>query len=149
MFYMRKYSAELIGTFVLVLGGCGSAVIAGQHIGFLGIALAFGLTVLIMVYAIGNISGCHINPAVTIAMLVARKINWKDGIIYIIAQCIGAIIAAGIILAIATGKMDYSLAVNGLGQNGYGLHSPGGYSLWACFLAEVVLTAVFIFVISF
>jgi len=147
MFTIKKYIAELIGTFILVLGGCGSAVIAGQHIGFLGIALAFGLTVLIMAYAIGNISGCHINPAVTIAMLVARKINWQDGIIYIIAQCIGAIIAAGILLAIATGQADYSLAINGLGQNGYGLHSPGGYSLGACFLAEVVLTALFIFVI--
>ena len=108
MFNTRKYIAELIGTFVLVFGGCGSAVIAGEYIGVLGIALAFGLTVLIMVYAIGNISGCHINPAVTIAMLVARKINWKDGIIYIVAQCIGAIIAAGIILAIASGNADYS-----------------------------------------
>ena len=144
---VKKYTAELIGTFVLVLGGCGSAVIAGNHIGFLGISLAFGLTVLIMVYAIGNISGCHINPAITISMLVAGKINLKDGIIYIIVQCIGAIIAAGVLLAIATGQTDYSLAVNGLGQNGYGLQSPGGYSLWACFLAEVVLTALFLFVI--
>ena len=144
---VKKYTAELIGTFVLVFGGCGSAIIAGHHIGFLGIALAFGLAVLVMVYAIGNISGCHINPSITVAMLVAGKINWKDGIIYVIVQCIGAIIAAGILLAITTGQADYSLAVNGLGQNGYGLQSPGGYSLGACFLAEVVLTALFLFVI--
>jgi aquaporin Z len=144
---MKKYLAELAGTFALVLIGCGSAVIAGQYIGFLGIAFAFGLTVLAMVYAIGNISGCHINPAVTVGMLVAGKIKGKDAAFYIVFQCIGAIIAAGILLAVATGKADYSLAVNGLGQNGYGLHSPGGYSLISSFIAEVVLTALFLFVI--
>jgi len=144
---LRKYAAELIGTFALVLVGCGSAVIAGQHIGFLGISFAFGLTVLAMVYAIGNISGCHINPAITIAMLVAGKIKSRDAAVYIIVQCVGAIIAAGVLLAIATGQTDYSLAVNGLGQNGYGSKSPGGYSLIACFFAEVVLTALFLFVI--
>lgn len=144
---MKKYLAELAGTFALVLIGCGSAVIAGQYIGFLGIAFAFGLTVLAMVYAIGNISGCHINPAVTVGMLVAGKIKGKDAAFYILFQCIGAIIAAGILLAVATGKADYSLAVNGLGQNGYGLHSPGGYSLISSFIAEVVLTALFLFVI--
>ena len=144
---MKKYSAELIGTLVLVLIGCGSAVIAGKYIGYLGIAFAFGLAVLAMVYAIGNISGCHINPAITIAMLVAGKIRGKDAIFYIIAQCIGAIIGAAILLAIATGKADYSLATVGLGQNGYGLHSPGGYSLVAGLIAEIVLTAVFLFVI--
>jgi aquaporin Z len=144
---MKKYIAELIGTFALVLVGCGSAVIAGQHIGFLGIAFAFGLTVLAMVYAIGSISGCHINPAISDAMLTAGKMHWKDTIFYIIAQCIGAIIAAGIILAIAKGQPGYSLAANGLGQNGFGAHSPDGYSLAACFLAEVVLTALFLFVI--
>jgi aquaporin Z len=144
---MKKYIAELIGTFALVLVGCGSAVIAGQHIGFLGIAFAFGLTVLAMVYAIGSISGCHINPAISVAMLTAGKMHWKDTIFYIIAQCIGAIIAAGIILAIAKGQPGYSLAANGLGQNGFGAHSPDGYSLAACFLAEVVLTALFLFVI--
>lgn len=144
---MKKYVAELIGTFALVLVGCGSAVIAGQHIGFLGISFAFGLTVLAMVYAIGSISGCHINPAISIAMLTARKMNWKDTVFYIIAQCVGAIIAAGILLAIAKGQPDYSLAANGLGQNGFGAHSPDGYSLAACFFAEVVLTALFLFVI--
>jgi aquaporin Z len=142
---LRKYAAELIGTFALVLIGCGSAVIAGQYIGFLGISFAFGLTVLAMVYAIGNISGCHINPAITIAMLVAGKIKLRDAAVYIIVQSVGAIIAAGVLLAIATDQAGYSLAANGLGQNSYG--SPGGYSLVACFIAEVVLTALFIFVI--
>lgn len=144
---MKKYSAEFIGTLVLVLIGCGSAVIAGKYIGFYGIAFAFGLTVLAMVYAIGNISGCHINPAITVAMWVARKIKGKDAIFYIIAQCIGAIAGAGILWAIASGNVDFSLAANGLGQNGFSAHSPAGYSLAACFIAEVVLTAVFLFVI--
>ena len=143
----KKYAAELIGTAALVLIGCGSAVIAGQHVGFLGIAFAFGLTVLVMVYAIGNISGCHINPAITVAMLVAGKIKGKDAIAYIIAQCIGAIIGAGILLAIAKGLPGYSLADNGLGQNGFGAQSPAGYAMWACFVAELVLTALFLFVI--
>lgn len=144
---MKKYLAELIGTFVLVIGGCGSAVIAGGHIGYLGIALAFGLTVLIMVYAIGRISGCHINPAITVAMWVAGKIKSKDAIFYIIFQCVGAIIAAAVLLAIAHGLHGYSLDVNGLGQNGYGAHSPSGYSLAACFVFEAVFTALFLFVI--
>ncbi|HEX7400726.1 MAG TPA: aquaporin, partial [candidate division Zixibacteria bacterium] len=109
-----KYAAELIGTFVLVFIGCGSAVIAGGHIGFLGISFAFGLSVLVMVYAIGNISGCHINPAITIAMLGAGKIKGKDAIAYIIAQCIGAIIGAGVLYLIASGFPEYSLANIGL-----------------------------------
>jgi aquaporin Z len=144
---MKKYSAELIGTLALVLIGCGSAVIAGKFIGFAGIAFAFGLTVLAMVYAIGNISGCHINPAITIAMWVAGRTKGKDAIFYVIAQCIGGIIGAGILWAIASGNADFSLAKTGLGQNGYGVHSPAGYSLAACFIAEVVLTALFLFVI--
>ena len=144
---MEKYVAELIGTFTLVLIGCGSAVIAGEYIGFLGISLAFGLTVLVMVYAIGSISGCHINPAITVAMLVAGKMKSKDAMAYIIVQCIGAIIAAGVLFVIASGQADYSLAVNGLGQNGYGALSPGRYSLVACFIAEIVLTGLFLFVI--
>lgn len=144
---MKKYVAELIGTFALVLIGCGSAVIAGEYIGFLGISFAFGLTVLVMVYAIGNISGCHINPAITVAMLVAGKMKSKDAMAYIIVQCIGAIIAAGVLFVIASGQADYSLAANGLGQNGYGTLSPGGYSLVACFIAEIVLTGLFLFVI--
>jgi aquaporin Z len=112
-----------------------------------GIAFAFGLTVLVMVYAVGNISVCHINPAITVAMLVAGKIKGKDAILYIVSQCIGAIIGAGILLAIAKGQPGYSTALNGLGQNGYGAHSPAGYSLGACFVAELVLTALFLFVI--
>ena len=144
---MKKYTAELIGTAALVLIGCGSAVIAGQYIGFAGIAFAFGLTVLAMVYAIGSISGCHINPAITVAMFVAGKIKGKDAIGYIIAQCVGAIIGAGILLAIASGLLGYSLDVNGLGQNGYGAQSPAGYAMWACFVAELVLTALFLLVI--
>lgn len=144
---VKKYLAELIGTFALVFIGCGSAVIAGQYIGFLGISFAFGLTVLAMVYAIGDISGCHINPAITVAMFVAGKIKTKLAVGYIIAQCIGAVIAAGFLFVIASGQADYSLAVNGLGQNGYGSLSPAGYSLLACFIAEIVLTALFLFVI--
>ncbi len=144
---MKKYLAELIGTFALVLVGCASAVVAGPHIGFLGIALAFGVTVLVMVYAIGPISGCHINPAITIAMLTAKKINANEAIGYIIAQCIGAIIAAAILLAIAGGKAGYELAINGLGQNGYGAHSPDQYSLASGLIFEIVGTFLFLFVI--
>jgi aquaporin Z len=149
---MRKYVAELIGTFTLVFIGCGSAVIAGTAIGnidglgLVGISLAFGLTLMALIYAIGSISGCHINPAVSIAMLVAGKIKAKDAVAYIIAQCSGAIIGAGILLLIAEGNPGYSIA-NGLGQNGFGDFSPAGYSLLACLIAEIVLTAIFLFVI--
>ena len=144
----QKYVAEFLGTFALVFIGCGSAVIAGGQIGYAGIAFAFGLTVLAMVYAIGPISGCHINPAISIAMLVAGKMKGKDALMYIIAQCLGAVVAAGILLTIANGVSGYDLATDGLGQNGFGRDgSPAGYSLAACFLAEVVLTAIFLFVI--
>src|SRR5271155_3591283 len=133
---MKKYAAELVGTFVLVFGGVGSAVLAGTHIGFEGVSFAFGLSLLAMAYAIGPISGCHINPAVTLGILIARKIGLKDAILYVIAQIIGAIIGAALILFIAQGTPDgYNAATAGLGANGYGLHSPGGYSLGACFLA--------------
>lgn len=146
---MKKYAAELIGTFVLVFMGCGSAVIAGRsdQVGLLGISFAFGLSVLVMVYAIGSISGCHINPAITVAMLVAKKIKPMDALAYIIAQCIGAIIAAAVLWGIASGIDSYSIDITGLGQNGYGAQSPAGYSQAACFGAEVVLTALFLFVI--
>lgn len=149
---MRKYIAEIIGTFTLVFIGCGSAIIAGKALGdidglgLVGISLAFGLSLMAMVYAIGSISGCHINPAVSIAMLVAGKIKVKDAGAYIIAQCIGAIIGAGVLLIIVEGNPSYSIA-NGLGQNGFGDFSPGGYSLLACLIAEIVLTAIFLFVI--
>ncbi len=144
---MKAYVAELIGTCALVLVGCGSVVIGGQQVGFLGISFAFGLTVLVMVYAIGPISGCHVNPAITLAMLTAKKISGKDALGYIIAQCLGAIIGAAILLAIASGLSGYSAAVNGLGQNGYGIHSPHQYSLVAGLVAEIVLTFLFLFVI--
>jgi len=144
---MKKYLAELLGTFVLVFIGTGSAVVAGKDIGFLGISLAFGISVLVMVYAIGHISGCHINPAITIAMLLNGKISTKDAVIYIVVQCIGAIIASVLLLSIMGGFPGYDLATNGLGQNGYGLASPAGFSLAAGFIAEVVLTFIFLIVI--
>ena len=125
----RKYIAELIGTLALVFFGCGAAVVAGAHVGFLGIAFAFGITVLVMVYAIGPISGCHINPAITVAMLAAKRISLKDAIAYIIAQCIGAFIGAAILLSVMSGHPGYDLGANGLGQNGYGDHSPDHYDL--------------------
>jgi len=143
----KKYAAELIGTAVLVFMGCGSAVIAGEKVGFLGIALAFGLSVLVMVYAIGPISGCHINPAITLAMLTAGKIKARDAIAYIVSQCLGGILGAAALLKIAERKLGYSLATNGLGQNGYGVHSPMGYSFAGCLAAEIILTALFLFVI--
>jgi aquaporin Z len=144
---LNKYAAELVGTLVLVLIGCGSAVIAGHSIGVLGIALAFGLAVLAMVYAIGPISGCHINPAITIAMLAAGKMKKELAACYIVAQCIGAILGAGILLIIASGMPGYSIAANGLGQNGYGPGYQNGYSMGAAFAAELVLTAVFLLVV--
>lgn len=143
----QKYLAELIGTFVLVFIGCGSAVVAGKSIGFLGIALAFGIAVLVMVYAIGSISGCHINPAITIAMLVNGKISGKDAGMYIICQCIGAIIAAVLLFAIMSGLPAYNIATDGLGQNGYGSASPGGFPLMSGLIAEVILTFIFLLVI--
>lgn len=143
----KRCVAEMLGTLTLVFIGCGSAVIAGEYIGFAGISLAFGLSVLAMVYAIGSISGCHINPAISIGMLAAGKMKARDAVLYIIMQCVGAIVAAGILLAIASGRAGYTLAANGLGQNGYGMHSPAGYALGACFIAEIVLTAIFLLVV--
>jgi aquaporin Z len=139
---VKKYVAELIGTMVLVLMGCGSAVIAGQAVGNLGIAFAFGLAVLIMVYTIGGVSGCHINPAISISMLVAGKISVKDTAFYVVFQCIGALIGAGILYAIASGNPAFSLAVNGLGANKFST-----YSLASVFVAEVVLTFLFVLVV--
>lgn len=143
----KKYTAEFLGTLVLVLIGCGSAVIAGTQITFLGISFAFGLAVLVMVYAIGSISGCHINPAITVAMLVAGKISAKESAGYIIAQCLGAIAGAGILLMIAKGFPGYSVEVNGLGQNGFGDYSPMKYSLESGLISEIVMTFVFLMVI--
>jgi aquaporin Z len=139
---MKKYIAELIGTMVLVLMGCGSAVIAGSYIGYLGIAFAFGLAVVAMVYAIGSVSGCHINPAITISMLVARKISGKDAAFYIVMQCVGAVIGAGILYGIMLGNPSYSLALDGLGANTYST-----FSLASAFIAELVFTFIFVLVV--
>ena len=143
----KKFVAELVGTFALVLVGCGSAVIAGDKVGFLGISFAFGLTVLAMVYAIGHISGCHINPAISVAMLVAGRMRFKDTVLYVFAQCIGAVAGAAVLWWIASGLAGYSVATQGLGQNGFGAHSPGGYTLGSALAFEVVFTVLFLFVI--
>lgn len=143
----QKFIAEFFGTMVLVLMGCGSAVLAGDKVGFLGISFAFGLSVVSMAYAVGHISGCHLNPAITISMLSTGKITGKDALAYIIAQTAGAIVGAAILLVIAQGKADYSLATNGLGANGVQEGSPGGYSLVSGLIAEVVLTAIFLLVV--
>ena len=138
---MKKYLAELVGTFVLVFGGCGSAVLAGDKIGFLGVSFAFGLSLLAMAYAIGPISGCHINPAVTVGLLIAKKFDAKDAAGYIGAQILGGILAAALLLVVAKGlPAGYDPAVGGFAANGFGEHSPGGYSLAAAFVVEVVLT---------
>jgi aquaporin Z len=143
----KKYLAEFLGTFVLVFMGCGSAVLAGKYIGFVGISFAFGLSVLVMVYAIGGISGCHINPAISISMLASGKMKLEDTVIYVIVQCMGAVIAAIVLYAVALGNPSYSLTVNGLGQNGYDTASPGGFSMTSGFIAEVILTFIFLLVI--
>jgi aquaporin Z len=143
----KKYLVEFIGTFVLVFMGCGSAVLAGKYIGFVGISFAFGLSVLVMVYAIGGISGCHINPAISISMLASGKMKLEDTVIYVIVQCMGAVIAAMVLYAVALGNPGYSLAINGLGQNGYDAASPGGFSMISGFIAEVILTFIFLLVI--
>ncbi|WP_255578317.1 aquaporin Z [Flavobacterium sp. ASW18X] len=146
---MKKYVAEFIGTFWLVFGGCGSAIFAAAFpelgIGFAGVALAFGLTVLTMAYAIGAVSGCHLNPAVTIGLRIAGRMPSKDVIPYIIAQIIGGIAGAAIIYLIATGKPGFE--VGGFAANGYDEHSPGGYNIISAFVAELVLTFVFLLVI--
>lgn len=147
---MKKLGAEFFGTFWLVLGGCGSAVLAAAFpdlgIGFAGVALAFGLTVLTMAYAIGHISGCHLNPAISIGLWAGGRFPAKDLPGYIIAQVLGAIAAGGVLFLIASGKADFSLS-GGFASNGYGEHSPGGYPLQSAFLIEVVLTAFFLIVI--
>ena len=144
----KRYAAELVGTFVLVFGGCGSAVFAGGKIGFAGVAFAFGLSLLAMVYAIGPISGCHVNPAVTFGLLFSGKLEGRVVPGYLIAQIIGAIIASGLILIIAKGTAaGYDAAASGLAANGYGLHSPGGYNAEAAFIAEVVLTFFLVFTV--
>src|SRR5437762_1877501 len=139
----KRCTAEFLGTFWLVLGGCGSAVLAAAFpsvgIGLLGVSLAFGLTVLTMAYAIGHLSGCHLNPAVSLGLWTGKRFPAKDLLPYIVAQVIGAIIGAGVLYVIASGKPGFDLA-GGFAANGYGEHSPGGYSLVAALVAEVALT---------
>ena len=144
---MKKLVAEFIGTFTLVLIGCGSAVIAGADIGLTGISFAFGLALIGMAYGIGPISGCHINPAVSLGAVVAGRMNTGDAIQYIIAQVAGAIAAALVLLVIASGKADYNVATNGLGQNGWGAGYLGEYSMVAAFVFEAVATFLFVVVI--
>jgi len=147
---MKQYGAEFFGTFWLVLGGCGSAVLAAGFpelgIGFLGVAFAFGLTVLTMAYAIGHVSGCHLNPAVSIGLWAGGRFSADKLLGYIIAQCLGAIVAGGVLYLIASGKADFSLA-GGFASNGYGEHSPGGYSLFSALVTEIIMTMMFLYVI--
>jgi aquaporin Z len=147
---MKKLGAEFVGTFWLVLGGAGSAVIAAAFpdlgIGFLGVSLAFGLTVLTMAFAIGHISGCHLNPAVTIGLWVGNRFRGKDVLPYVVAQVVGGIVAGGVLFVIASGVASFDVA-DGFAANGYGEHSPGGYSLLSGAVTEVVLTMMFLFVI--
>ena len=146
---MKKYLAEFVGTFWLVLGGCGSAVLAaafpGLGIGFAGVALAFGLSVVTMAFAIGHISGCHLNPAVSFGLWAGGRFDGKDLLPYVISQVLGAVAAAAVLYLIASGKPDF--AAGGFASNGFGELSPGGYSMMAVLVCEVVLTAVFLFVI--
>lgn len=146
----KRAAAELLGTFWLVFGGCGSAVLAAAFptlgIGFLGVAFAFGLTVLTMAFAIGHISGCHLNPAVSVGLVTGKRFPAKDLLPYIVAQLAGAIAAAGVLYVIASGKAGFDVSA-GFASNGYGAHSPGGYSLVACLTAEVVLTFMFLMII--
>src|SRR5512140_3735536 len=147
---MSKYGAEFFGTFWLVLGGCGSAVLAaafpGVGIGLLGVALAFGLTVLTMAFAIGHISGCHLNPAVSVGLWAGGRFPAKQLFPYIAAQVTGAVVAGGVLYLIASGKPGFELA-SGFASNGYDSHSPGGYSLLAALVTEVVMTAMFLLII--
>ena len=147
---MNKYIAESFGTFWLVLGGCGSAVLAAGipdvGIGYLGVALAFGLTVLTMAFAIGHISGCHLNPAVSIGLMLGGRFDKKELVPYNVAQLVGSIVAGGVLYLIASGNENFSLD-GGFASNGYGEHSPNGYSMTAGFICEVVMTMMFLIII--
>ena len=143
--------AELIGTFVLVLGGCGTAVLAGRNVGYLGVAIAFGLTLLCMAYAIGGISGCHINPAVTLGLIIAKKCKTEDAPYYVFGQIIGGILAGAVLFGIAVSKAGANASTvraSGFASNGYGAHSPELYKLIAAILVEIVLTALLVFVVA-
>jgi len=157
----QRLGAEFVGTFVLVLGGCGSAVLAAQFlkpngqntglgIGFAGVALAFGLTVVVMAYAVGHISGGHFNPAITLGLAAGKRFDWKDAPAYIVTQVVAAIAAAGVLWVIAlgqAGQTSEALQKSGFATNGYGAQSPGLYNVTACFIIEVVMTAIFLMVI--
>src|SRR5882724_8042527 len=146
----KRMAAEFIGTFWLVFGGCGSAVLAAAFpnvgIGLLGVSLAFGLTVLTMAFAIGHISGCHLNPAVSVGLVVAKRFPGRELLSYVVAQTAGGFLGGAVLYVIASGKSGFDLA-GGFASNGYGIHSPGGYSLIACLVAEVVLTLMFLLII--
>lgn len=148
---MKKYAAEVVGTFWLVLGGCGSAVLAAAFpelgIGLLGVSLAFGLTVLTMAFAIGHISGCHLNPAVSVGLWAGGRFEAKELVPYIVSQVVGGILAGGVLYLIATGKAGFDVAASGFASNGFGEHSPGGYSMAAALITEIVMTAFFLIVI--
>lgn len=147
---MKQYGAELIGTFWLVLGGCGSAVLAAAYpamgIGFLGVALAFGLTVITMAYVIGPVSGCHLNPAVTVGLWAGGRFPIQKVMPYIAAQVVGGFLAGGVLFVMASGQAGFDVT-SGFASNGFGDHSPGGYSLVACIVTEVVMTMMFLFII--
>jgi aquaporin Z len=147
---MKAYGAEFFGTFWLVLGGCGSAVLASAFpevgIGLLGVSFAFGLTVLTMAYAIGHISGCHLNPAVSIGLWMGGRFQAKELVPYIVAQILGAVVAGGVLFVIASGQAGFDVSA-GFASNGYGAHSPGGYSLLAALVCEVVMTMMFLLII--
>jgi len=146
---MKRLSAEFLGTFWLVFGGCGAAVLAAGFpqlgIGFAGVALAFGLTVMTMAFAIGHISGCHLNPAVTVGLAVAKRFPWSNVLAYMAVQVLGAIVASGVLFAIASGKPGF--VTGGFASNGFGEHSPGLYSMESAIIAEVVLTFMFLMII--
>ena len=147
----KKSVAEFIGTFWLVLGGCGSAVLAAGipelGIGYVGVSLAFGLTVLTMAYAIGHISGCHLNPAVSVGLAVGGRFSWSELPAYVVAQVLGAVVAAAVLAYIAGGAPGFDVAASGLASNGYGEHSPHGYSMSSGFVTEVVMTLMFLIII--
>ena len=149
---MKKYFAEFFGTFWLVFGGCGSAVLAAAYpelgIGFAGVALAFGLTVLTMAYAVGHISGGHFNPAVSVGLFIGGRFNGKNLLPYIVSQVIGAIAAAGVLYLIASGKTGFDAVASGFASNGFGEHSPNGYDMMAALLIEFVLTAFFLIIMG-
>ena len=148
---MNKLIAEFIGTFWLVLGGCGSAVLAAAFpevgIGLVGVSLAFGLTVLTMAYAIGHISGCHLNPAVSVGLWMGGRFPSKDLLPYIVAQTVGAVVAAWVLFLIASGQAGFDASASGFASNGYGEHSPGGFSMMSALITEIVMTAMFLYVI--